>query len=108
MSYQSPSTGEGFVYLLGGIDTQGTSILPSVLRSRVLPNGSLEEWQPDIPMSVPSVTYPSLVYNNRIYTLGDGGTPYRMTTINPNGTLGQWTTLTTSPPISGVFIVRLG
>lgn len=104
VSYLSPSTGEAYVYLLGGIDDYGNPIYPSVLRSRVRPDGSLEGWVPDTPMSDPGLTVPSsIVYNNRIYTFGGAN---RMTNINPDGTLGQWTTLTISFP--GIVSSALG
>ncbi|MDI6783739.1 MAG: hypothetical protein QME64_06555 [bacterium] len=105
VGYQSPSTGEGYLYLLGGKDGMGTPILPSVLRNRILPDGSLEGWTAISSLPIPGDANPALIYNHRIYTFGGA---YRMTNLTPVGTLGEWTTLVLTPSLPGSVLGAVG
>ena len=89
------------VYLLGGY-CNGISISSTVYTAPINPDGTLGEWTTSTPLPATVIFSQAIVTNNRVYLLGgdvngsDSSTVYTAT-INPDGTLGAWTTSTPLP-----------
>lgn len=104
----------GFLYAMGGLDETGAR-QSTVYIAKLGANGEPQLWHPsnadkstwvywypDTGLSSTRSSFGAVAYNNRMYvvgglSLGGTGTPVNTTQIadiNPNGTLGSWSTST--------------
>jgi hypothetical protein len=104
----------GYLYALGGTDDSGTR-QNTVFIAKLGANGEPQLWHPtdtnknnwtywyqDTNLSSVRSDGAAVAYNNRLYLLGGRSTSGPVNTsqyasVNPNGTLGTWTTATNLP-----------
>lgn len=96
----------GYLYYIGG--TVSTNSQTAIYKSKIGANGEPNAWtlagQMDIERSIPG----AIAYNNRLYVIG-GASAIDVVTyssvvsapINPDGSLGAWTTNTSLPSARG-------
>ena len=95
-------SGNGYVYLIGGIDGSST-VQSTVYFARSNANGTLGTWATTTPVPVPIRSIRPVFYNGYIYLTGgtsDGGnffTTVYYAQVQANGTLGAWGTTTALP-----------
>jgi len=99
----------GFLYVMGGTD--GTSRVGTVYIAKLGANGEPQLWHPSggtpvywytdtgLSSAAAKSYFAAYAYNNRMYVLGgqtnaspNGVTTVELADINPNGTLGSWST----------------
>ena len=97
-------TYNGYVYQIGGYN--GSSSLTTVLYAQTNPDGSLGNWTATTSLPIAKKFATSIVYNGYVFVMG--GSPDNTVfsnavysaPINPNGTLGSWTLIGTTPAVS--------
>ncbi len=86
----------GVIHLIGGVD--GRDFIASSEYARILPDGSLSEWQPGPSLNVERGFFTAAVSGKFVYVAGGGRGPngrVQLTSveraeIRPDGTLGPW------------------
>lgn len=94
----------GFVYLMGGIDSTGTTV-GTVTYAKFNPDGTHNPWQSGPVINWERYDFGCTVYNSKIYILGgtlasfaSGPADVQYIAINPDGSMGlSWTTTTPLP-----------
>jgi len=86
----------GVIHLIGGVD--GREFRASSEYARILPDGSLSDWQPGPPLNVERGFFTATVSGNHVYVAGGGRGPNgsdQLTSVEraeilADGTLGPW------------------
>lgn len=91
----------GWFYLIGGVDDMLT-VYDTIYKAPINPDGSLGGWTLESNMPQGRLNHDSAMFNNQMYIIGgdDGDSTFSTVynaTINPDGTLGQWSTTTPLP-----------
>jgi len=96
------ATYNGFIYVIGGIDTNDRYVQP-VEYAPILEDGSLGEWKQTSQIIEGRFYNAAIAHNGFIYTLGGGSgdtgklnypiTSVERARINPDGSLGPWQTI---------------
>ena len=103
-------TYDGYAYVLGGYDKNGPVNL--VFSAQVDSNGNVGEWNGmgNTPIPIPLFGSSAIAYNGYIYIIGGGttnnifsGTQTVFSAPISSGTVGPWTQLDSSLPISLLF-----
>jgi hypothetical protein len=98
----------GYVYAVGGRANSAPSATNTVFYAVVNSNGSIGPWQQTTSLPVPTAAHGAAAYNGKMYVWGGWTTSYptinacRYATINPDGTLGPWTTSAITIPDNSV------
>ena len=94
----------GYVYAVGGRSGAGPSAINTVYYAPVNANGSIGAWQLTTNLPQATAAHGAAAYNGRMYVWGGWTTNYptinvcRYAPINPDGTLGAWTTSAVTIP----------
>ncbi len=96
-------TYNGYVYVMGGMNNSGNSSFNTVYYAPLNSNGSVGSWTTStntLPQALGGAT--SVTYNGYVYVMGGDNGSYLNTVyyapLNSNGSVGSWTTSTSTLP----------
>ena len=102
--FNSRVQGDGFLYVLGGIDTKGGDPVASILRAEIQADGSVANWQ-ELNATLPEAlqSHDAVIFRSNIYVAGGAragneprGKVYRAP-VDTLGGIGDWVTLEDLP-----------
>lgn len=118
--FNSQVSGNGTIYVLGGLDGTGTAtstvFFASVSSDGTIPSaGTAGTWATTTPLPQPLFAAEAMIFHGRIYVSGGNNAAgasianVYFTQINSDGTLGNWQTLTNIPaPLAYHQMVAVG
>lgn len=102
--FNSRVQGDGFLYVLGGIETKDGDPVASILRGEIQPDGSVADWQ-ELTSTLPEAlhSHGAVIFRSNIYVAGGArpgneprGKVYRAS-VDTLGEIGDWVTLEDLP-----------